>query len=74
MPTVVIFLLHRGINISNLHIPYRIDRLERLPKSAGVIEIGNGFGVIMPSDGNSTVKFLKKIKERTGIDVAIEVD
>ncbi|ADT85214.1 type I restriction endonuclease [Thermococcus barophilus] len=74
LPAVVVFLLQKGIDISNLHIPSKIDRLERIiPRSAGVIEIGNGFGVIMPGDGNSTVQFLKKIKQRTGIDVAIEV-
>ncbi|AFK22129.1 type I restriction endonuclease [Pyrococcus sp. ST04] len=74
LPAVVVFLLQKGIDISNLRIPAKIDRLEKLlPKDAGVIEIGNGFGVIMPGDGNSTVQFLKEIKQRTGIDVAIEV-
>lgn len=69
--TVVTFLFQQGIKFEDIRWPLWVDYLENMPKNWTLIQAEKRIGVKMPGDGNSTVKFLKSLRERTGIDVAI---
>lgn len=71
LPAVVVFLIQKGVSLEDLRIYGWIDRIENIPRSSWVIYVGAGFGVRMPSDGNSTIRILKELIQRLEIDVAI---